>query len=193
MKMSELHKRLKDGEPLKSFESVFNLNVTTLQRKLKKVGFVFDNSTKIWKYEAGEELPAELADQDAEDIFKSNISNTRNTKVTTQNNTEAKPGNKNKVTSNKIDNKDAVSISPEEYEVIRDMMSWYKNLIGEEGLSLHERTKLLEDDKKTRKTFAISPETDKQINELAKREKLQKSEILAIAVKDLYNKYYGYK
>lgn len=191
MKLSELAKRLKDGESLKSFESVFNLNVTTLQRKLKKVGFAFDNSTKVWSYGKGPELPEDLAEQDASNIFKSNNSNTNITKVKTQSNTDVKASNKKKSDSNTDSNINDVSITLEEYKVIQEMLTWYKGITGEEGLSLHERTKLLGDDTKTRKTFAISPETDKQITELANKERLQKSEILSLAVKDLYNKYHG--
>ncbi|MEC3131773.1 helix-turn-helix domain-containing protein, partial [Bacillus cereus] len=50
MKVFEVLESLKKGEKLKEIANVLGINNSTLQRKLKALGYAVDSSTKEWFY-----------------------------------------------------------------------------------------------------------------------------------------------
>lgn len=83
--------------------------------------------------------------------------------------------------------------TPNEIQMIKEMLKNWQEKQGEapEGVEqpVHERIKNLPDNKKTRKTIVIDNEIGKQLDEFCKVEKVNKSDVLHLALKDFLNQF----
>ncbi|MGH0741931.1 hypothetical protein ACQVQ2_26585, partial [Bacillus paranthracis] len=60
MQVETLMQRLKDGDTMKIIAGELGLNPSTVQRKLKKLGYAYSNSTKEWSWNGEGEEPLSL-------------------------------------------------------------------------------------------------------------------------------------
>lgn len=59
MKVQEVLQRLDEGEKMKQIAESVDLNPSTVQRKLKKLGYEWDNSAKVWNWKGQGDQPLE--------------------------------------------------------------------------------------------------------------------------------------
>ncbi|MDR0171415.1 ribbon-helix-helix domain-containing protein [Bacillus paranthracis] len=185
MKVSEVLERLKNGENLKAIAEVLGIDSSTLRRKMKGLGYTFDNSTKEWSYSGTDST--EPLEQDVMGMVK-----TSNRKVS-NNSPKVIPSNKKKTESenkvehrNKIDAFAAEDIADlhemlAEWRMQRDKQSKYK--------SLHEEIKALKRENRKRKTVILSEDVANRLDALSDRERFDKSDLLEVALEHFLGEY----
>jgi hypothetical protein len=83
--------------------------------------------------------------------------------------------------------------TPDEVKIIREMIKSWQQVaptIQASEQSLHDRIKQLPQGDKTRKTIVIDSEIGKRLDEFCKAEKVNKSDVLHLALMDFLDRYY---
>lgn len=188
MKVSEVLERLKNGENLKSISEALGVDSSTLRRKMKNLGYIFDNSTKEWSYSGTDST--EPLEQDVMELVKtSNKRTSNNSPKVIKNNTEKSKSEKKVEQSNKNEEKDVFSTEDiadlhemlTEWRMQRDKQSKYK--------SLHEEIKALKRENRKRKTVILSEDVANRLDALSDRERFDKSDLLEVALEHFLGEY----
>lgn len=183
MNVGTLLQRLENGETLKELAQDMGLNPSTIQRRLKKMGYKYDNSAKLWKWESDGEPPLNF------DLTSAQIP--KRTHTTTKEHKEvAKVSHKSAVDS-------AYQFTIEEIEILREMMEsrmaekkrQRAQSNDKEPISPHHRLKGLSKSDKVRKNIFLSTSVNDDFEEFCKRERLQKSDVVELALIDFMEKY----
>lgn len=172
---------VKTGDVAKAIEGI---SEKPLRKALKEAGYVFSNKTpKGWRYvaEGVEPLDTSIFDYVNRSNPKVNSSNT----LVTRSNT------------------DITEISPivhpqftrdEVVDLMEMLQDWrMKNVMAqveksEEPTQVHERIKALPQGDKTRKTIVIDKGIGERLDAYCKAERVNKSDILHLAIEDFLNK-----
>lgn len=186
MNVGTLLQRMENGETLKELAQDMGLNPSTIQRRLKKMGYKYDNSAKLWKWESDGEPPLNFDLTSAQIPKRTHTTNEEHKEV-------AKVSQKSAVDSTR----DGLKI--EEIKLLRMMMKDFKK--GQEEkkqpqsndkerfVSPHHRLKDLSESDKVRKNIFLSTSVNDDFEEFCKRERLQKSDVVELALIDFMEKY----
>jgi hypothetical protein len=178
---SELVKRLHSGETIKEISQMIGLNPSTIQRRLKKIGYSYNNSSKRWEWIGEGEEPLDV------DILEGvNASSPKVTAVR-----KAKPEAKEECEVHV--NSHALSV--EEIEILRDIINDWKehhfnfNLLSKAD-NIYERVRGLKKEDKARKTIVIPKSVARDFDLFTeKHHKIDKSDLIHLALLDFMEKY----
>jgi hypothetical protein len=194
MLVSELLERLDHGENMKEICSHLNLSPTTIQRKLKNLGYTFNNSSRRWEWSKTDKEPSnpnllELINKPVASRVKSNSSN-NSSKVNTSN-SEVTEGEES---MNNISSIVPLPFTQDEIQSLKDIIKeWKQGSQNKEQIhdhaALYERIKTLKQEEKTRKTIVINQSIGQAFDEFTAREKVNKSDVLHLALEDFIKKY----
>lgn len=188
MKVFEVLERLKKGEKLKEIANFIGINNSTLQRKLKALGYAFDSSTKEWFYN-DKDNPEPLEKNIMDMVKLSNKSGVNDSpKVMGDNKSDTKSEIKGKQ-GNRV--KESEVLTSEDIADLQEMLLFWR--IEREKTkrykSLHEEIKGLRRDDRTRKTVILSKEVAKRLDKLSERERFDKSDLLELALEHFLSEY----
>ncbi|KIQ81539.1 hypothetical protein RW25_11650 [Bacillus sp. L_1B0_8] len=188
MKVFEVLERLKKGEKLKEIANFIGINNSTLQRKLKALGYAFDSSTKEWFYN-DKDNPEPLEKNIMDMVKLSNKSGVNDShKVMEDNKSDTKSEIKGKQ-GNTV--KESEVLTSEDIADLQEMLLFWR--IEREKMkrykSLHEEIKGLRRDDRTRKTVILSKEVAKRLDKLSERERFDKSDLLELALEHFLSEY----
>lgn len=190
MNVGEVLKRLENGEKLKDIGDSIGVSPRTMQRRMKKIGYVWNNSVNRWEWSGPDPQPLEM------EILET-TTKTREGKV----NTKRREGEVNVKTHRNEGEADVKPISrdihtsftADEIKAIRSMLlEWQQSQAAGSsaaGAALHERIKDIKNGEKVRKTIVINKDVGAALDQFAERERVNKSDILEIAIMDFINKY----
>jgi hypothetical protein len=187
-------------------KAIQGISEKPLRAALKVAGYEFSNKApKGWHY-VGEQ-PEPLHKSIFDYVKRSNLNVKDNSPKVTKSHTDVKDSN----TSMKPSNTDMKSNSPEvlppspiihaqfTQEEIHDLINmlheWRmaKSMADtntkDEKKTVHERIKDLQQNEKTRKTIVIDVNIGERLDQYCKSEKVNKSDILHLAIQDFLNRY----
>ncbi|MGR5921077.1 ribbon-helix-helix domain-containing protein [Bacillus paranthracis] len=188
MKVFEVLESLKKGEKLKEIAIVLGINNSTLQRKLKALGYAFDSSTKEWFYN-NKDNPEPL-EENIMDMVK------RNSKSGVNDSPRIIQGNKSR-TKGELEVKHGNTVKESEVLTGEDIADLHEMLLfwrtdrerAKRHKTLHEEIKTLKRDDRTRKTVILSKEVAKRLDKLSERERFDKSDLLELALEHFLSEY----
>lgn len=195
--VEQLLKRISDGESIKEICNTIGIATTTIQRRLKKLGYEWNNSTKEWEWKHDEEQPlnADLTKTYTKGATGKTKGN--NPEITASNNDIT--NNEEKVTegysgitnSNKhITQKEKSNFTKEEIAILRKIIDEYtETRNGNPELAFFHRLRSLGKIKTTRKTVVMGKEVGEKLNEFAEHYRVDKSDILTVALIEFFEKY----
>ncbi|HFK1786759.1 TPA: ribbon-helix-helix domain-containing protein [Bacillus cereus] len=188
MKVFEVLDRLEKGEKLKEIANDLGINVSTLQRKLRGLGYVFDSGKKKWFYN-DENIPEPL-EKNIMDMVRSSKKNFGNSShKVIKNNTKETKGEVKEKQGNNV--KGSEVLTSEDIEDLQEMLLFWR--AERESLrkhkSLHEEIKALRRDERTRKTVILSKEVAARLDKLSERERFDKSDLLELALEHFLSEY----
>lgn len=188
MMVFEVLERLKKGEKLKEIANVLGINVSTLQRKMKDLGYAFDSGNKEWFYnDKDNSEPLEKNIMDMVKLSKKSAVNSSH-KVIQDNKNETKGEIKGKQ-GNTV--KESGVLTSEDIADLQEMLSSWRTerKRSERYKNLHEEIKALRRDDRTRKTVILSKEVAKRLDKLSERERFDKSDLLELALEHFLSEY----
>ncbi|MBX9955107.1 hypothetical protein H7T43_09280 [Peribacillus simplex] len=186
MLVKELLQRLENGETLRALALEVGVNPSTgLQRKMKRLGYVYDRSTAKWNWggEGAEPLDADLS-----------------TEVAT---TRRQPSDKKKVkkTTTKVvhdeirttnDRQQVDNLTADELVAIRELIRSHQESAPAvaDSRTLHDRIKEINREEKIRRNVFLNKTISDRLDEFCDRERVNsKSELIEIALQDLIDRY----
>lgn len=170
MKVKILLDKLTEGETMKAIANEIGVSSSTISRKLNKLGYVWDNSTKVWNWEKEGEQPLE------HDLFQVPI-----TDISHKGEEQVK--------------KHSPSIHSQftlgEVAAIKEMLNDWKEGKTKvfETVPLYERIKALIAEEKIRKTIVINKTISERLDTFSEGEKANKSDIIELALNDFFERY----
>jgi DNA-binding transcriptional regulator YiaG len=175
-------------------KQITGINEKVFRNALKEAGYEFRNFGQKGWYFVGE--GKEPLDKSIFDFVKRSSPTKKNTshkvhKEDIQSNTKSVRSNINfKHSSHEIHEQ----LTQDEIRMIREMLkSWQEvsisSTVQAERESLYERIKQLPQGKKTRKTIVINSDIGKRLDEICKAERVNKSDVLHLALVELFRKY----
>ncbi|WP_232700196.1 ribbon-helix-helix domain-containing protein [Brevibacillus daliensis] len=201
MTVDEILKGLESGSKMKELASNLNKSVSWVQRKLKSLGYEFDNSEKVWVYkrEGNEPLDYDLLTDVKTDsptiheevkyssqpihIDVKSISSTVHTDVK-----DVSPT----VHTNKKRSSQAIhtQFTDGEISIIKQYIKRRTTGDLDVKLSIYERTfDLPETEEKERRTVLVYKSLGKKLDALAESCKIEKTDIWNMAIQDFLEKY----
>lgn len=188
MKVSEVLQRLREGEKLKEIAGVLGINDSTLQRKMKSLGYGFDTSKKVWFYnDKDNPEPLEKNIMDMVKLSKKSSVNSSH-KVIQDNKNETKGEIKGKQ-GNTV--KESEVLTSEDIADLQEILSFWRTERerSKRYKNLHEEIKALRRDDRTRKTVILSKEVAERLDKLSERERFDKSDLLELALEHFLSEY----
>jgi hypothetical protein len=177
MKIKDVINRLNNGDVVSDVAQELNISKDTLNRRLKKWGYEWDNSAKKRVYKGNEPEPLEV---DMMAVITGNKSS--NLKVVTGNKDAAK-GNVKIEQDSPVQqgNKQVITSNPEfTKEEIILLKEWIKE--WQRRSSNADQTTLPQPGNKVRKTFHINEDYITQIDVFAQKHHLNKSDVVHLAL-----------
>jgi hypothetical protein len=173
MKIKDVINRLNDGDVVSDVAKELNISKDTLNRRLKSLGYEWDNSAKKRIYKGDEPEPLEM---DMTEVITSN--KTGNPKVVTGNRGNAKFERNNPV--QKQGNNQVITGNPEfTKEEIVFLKEWVKEWQSSDNVN---QPTLPQPGNKVRKTFHIDEDYITQIDDFAQKHRLNKSDVVHMAL-----------
>ncbi|WP_134702617.1 helix-turn-helix domain-containing protein [Ammoniphilus sp. YIM 78166] len=174
MLLEELLLRLNQGESMTQICDQLGIHRRTISRRLNHLGYLYDKEQKRWKWSRKGEEPLLL--QITDDLTTSKV-----------------------ILSNpyipRVERSGLEEFSQEDREDLRKMLDEWR---GRQGLEkgdekeLFQRVKALpaySSQQKEKKTFVLPFDVIQIVDEFANRERMNKSDLLQIALQDFFAKY----
>lgn len=188
MKVFEVLERLEKGEKLRGIAIVIGVNVSTLQRKMKDLGYIFDNAKKKWVYN-NVDIPEPLEKNIMDMVKLSKKSDVDSSHKVIRDNAKATKGEMKEKQGNTV--KESEVLTSEDIADLQEMLLFWR--IDRERTikhkTLHEEIKALRRDDRTRKTVILSKEVAKRLDKLSERERFDKSDLLELALEHFLSEY----
>ncbi|MEN3773022.1 hypothetical protein [Priestia megaterium] len=182
MLVGEMIEQLNGNETTTTLAKKLGRSKQTVQKMIKSIGYEFSNKTKLWTFEGEGEPPLHT---DVEELLgkarkprKSSTPSTSNKSTTTTKQVE--------------DNNTYNALTQDEISTLRAIIKQYNETATtlEVDNNLHSRIIQLEaDDKPTRKTVFLNKEVASQLDDFAKRNRVNNSDIVELALLDFIAKY----
>lgn len=206
MQVGMLMQRLKDGESIKVIASEIGIDPSTIQRRIKRLGYTYDRSTKEWNWISEEEEPVneditEKVTRQPHDNMTTSGSQ-RSDNVTTpegeqreEESTSVRQVDNNVMTTKQRQRNNKATTSAfteEEIRLLKDLIATQKQKNPQQKGSnepLHERLKGLVREEKARKNIFLNKGANERLEEFCKQERVNKSDIIELALEDFINKY----
>ena len=176
MLIGEIVEQLNGDETTTTIGKKLNRNKTTISKALKELGYEYVNSTKLWTFVGEGEPPTDTNIVDVIGTSKPRTSPQKDKKPTGKVNA---PDTSNGLTMDDI-------------RVLKAIVKQYNEgaTTIEVNDTLHSRIIQLDPDaKRTRKTVFLNEEVSSQLDGFAKRNRVNNSDIVELAVKDFIEKY----
>ncbi|MCU5020538.1 hypothetical protein OCD65_28065 [Bacillus paranthracis] len=182
------------------------INPSTVQRRIKKMGYTYDNSTKEWSWAGVGEEPVneDIADKvtrqphDNVTTTESQQSDNTTTPVSEQQEQESTPARQvnNNVTTPKRQQRNNVTttsaFTEEEIRLLKELVATQKQKKPQQKGTeepLHERIKGLVREEKARKNVFLNKGASERLEEFCKSERVNQSDIIELALEDFISKY----
>lgn len=174
MKVRILLERLKKGENIKGIANELAVSPSTISRKLKKLGYTWDNSTKVWNWNKEEDQPLE------HNLFQNTISD--------------KPAINSHASEKKVNNVSPIihtQFTSDEVAALKNMLKEWQggHPITKETETLYKRIKSIVNEDKARKTIVINKSITDRLDAFSESEKVNKSDVIELALIDFFEKY----
>lgn len=163
------------------------IHPSTIQRRLKRIGYAWNNSAKRWEWHHDEEQPLDLNLLD-----EINVKYGHRGHETDMN----RRGDKSEMHAYSPRTFHALTaLTAEEIQIIREMVQEWKRTRqiepgrAAEGGSLHERVKAITREEKKRKTIVINKSVAERLDRFAKAQKVDKQDIIELALIDFMDRY----
>lgn len=176
MLISEIVERLNDKETLKDVAKELSVGGDKLRKTLNSVGVEYDNHSKAWAFTGEGESPLTTSIVEL-------LNKTR---------TRRSPQKGNTTTSEVKVFNTTKGLTLDEISTLRAIIKQYNETATtlEVDNNLHSRIIQLEaDDKPTRKTVFLNKEVASQLDDFAKRNRVNNSDIVELAIMDFIAKY----
>lgn len=183
MLVRELLQRLENGETLRTLALEVGVNPSTgLQRKMKRLGYEYDKSEKVWRWggEGDQPLDADLSTEVA--TTRRQPSDNKKVKKTTT----KVVGDEMGATSKK---QHGDNLTADELVAIREIIARFADQQREsaptieDNVSVHDLLRGLDRDReRVRRNVFLGADTNKKLNEFCKTERVHMSDITEIAL-----------
>lgn len=190
MLVSELLRRLEEGETLRALALEVGVNPSTgLQRKMKRLGYVYDRSSAKWNWggEGAEPLDADLSTEVA--TTRRQPSDKKKVKKTTTKVVHDEMG-----TTSKEQQGD--NLTADELVAIREIIARFADQQKEAApaiesdISIHDLMRGLDRDReRTRRNVFLGADINKKLDDFCKTERVHMSDLIEIALDELIKKY----
>lgn len=192
MKIREVIEKLNNGTKAAALAKELGLADKRFREGMKKLGFEYSNSTKVWD---GNEEAEQYLDKSIFDYVppkgNRNVNSklrTGNSKVIETKQVDSQNSNVNSPSSNTKGEKEFTS---EQISALQEIANQY--LHDKENATqrdkLHRRIISLPEGKSIRKTVVIHEEVGERLDKFAKTMRFNKSDILSLALSDFFDKY----
>lgn len=187
---------------IKQVKNEMSVGENKLRRMLRLAGYEYDTSLKLWRYPTSDREDVrnmsfwafEQTLEGNTHIIKSNTDNTTPENSNTSN-TEIEKSN----TNSNISNNDhtALPFTASEIDALRELAQLHINKQPIAPVTAHtdgttsilERVQSLQSSKSERKTYVIDAELIQQFDAFCEVNRLKKSSVMSLAIKDLLAKY----
>jgi hypothetical protein len=194
--VEQLLQRLLNGESMKEICQTLGIAPSTIQRRLKKLGYEWNNSAKVWEWNHEKEQPLNI------DLIEFTTGKTPGKKQVS--NREMQYGNQemikrnititddySKITNNhhEITEKANSSFTPKEIKTLKEMAAEYIETKKDKESAFFNRLRTLGKVETERKTVVMGKEVGEKLNEFAERYRVNRADVLTIALVDFFEKY----
>lgn len=185
-----LFKRLSDGENIKKICDEFGIAASTIQRRLKRLGYEWDNSAKVWRWTKEEEQPLSV-DLLGQLPGKSNGGNRSNPKITNDDGAFKKDDSSITYDDDKITiGNRKITFSDEELLLLKRIIAEFSSRSSEEGDTLFfRRLRSIGKIETIRKTVTMGEDVGHRLNEFAEKNRVSMSDALTVALLDFFERY----
>lgn len=184
--VSDILERLAAGEKLADISASLGQSSSWLQRRLKGLGYAWDNSAKLWFYVLDGEQPLD-ASIDSRPVHKGvkSVSRKERTQVNLDVQEDSHPFHKQDQFNAQLIHS---QFTEEEVRFLKDFV---RRRTGDVAIKLDlvERAFLLPREDKERRTVLGIPSLLVRLDRLAERTKIDKSDLWAIALHDFLDRY----
>lgn len=174
--VQEALERFKNGETTGAIAKELGVNRSTISRRLNSIGYRWDKLLKVWTWDHDEPQPLD----DLLYVSKSGAGSKPqvNTKYIQK---------EEKDLSNKIN---TYGLSQDDIMVIKDLLKdLKKEKEKQHEESLHQRIMGLSVQERRKRTMVLTENAIQLLDDLAKKTRFNKSDLLEVAIQDLYKKY----
>lgn len=192
LKIREVLEKLNNGTKAAALAKELNLADKRFREGMKKLGFEYSNSTKVWD---GDEESEKYLDKSIFDYVppKGNRgvkpkSRTDNSKVV---GTQQIDSQRSNINSPKSNTKDEIEFTLEQILALKEIANQFINEKENETQRdvLHKRIIKLPNEDMTRKTVVINKAVGDRLDTFASKMKFNKSDILSLALMDFLDRY----
>lgn len=176
--VQEALERFKNGETTGAIAKELGVNRSTISRRLNSIGYRWDKLLKVWTWDHDEPQPLD----DLLYVSKSGAGSKPqvNTKYI-QRSTKDSLDNDN-IQTKGLSNNDLI--------LIKDLLQQFKREKEEQHEeSLHQRIMGLSVQERRKRTMVLTENAIQLLDDLAKKTRFNKSDLLEVAIQDLYKKY----
>lgn len=179
MLIGEIIEQLNDGNNLKQVAKELHVGGDTLRNKIKTIGYIYNNKNKVWEYQGEGEPPTTTNIVDL--IGKKSPRKTQGSHSQGDKDTaKVKAPNTTKELTN------------DDIDTLKAIVSNYKDKTStqQNAGKLYERLLQMDLEKeRTRKTVFLNEDIAEQFDDFTKRNRLNKSDVMELALIDLMNTY----
>lgn len=191
------HAHLKENKNVKTIANEMRVGEKKLRRLLTAAGYESNSSTKKWHYVLQDESKdvRNMSFWAFDEQLKGNTNITKPPNSNTSN-TETEKSNMDSNISN--NDNTVLPFTPVEIEVLRELVQLHisnqsiaatSTALTDATTSILERVQSLQSSKSERKTYVIDAELIQQFDAFCEVNRLKKSSVMSLAIKDLLEKY----
>lgn len=196
MKVRELFKRLNNGESRMDICKELGIDRTSLPNILRRLGYECVGKDWLWQSQEEEPLDENVLDY----VGRKSGSSTPNPKRVNPSPKAIREVQTSRSEVASTIEKESIEIplnifTNQDMKDLKQMIEEWRNKPFKimdnpnSTTSLYDRIKELEQDHKIRKTFALSESIAEELDQFTEREKVNKSDILHLALKDFIKQY----